>query len=359
MEWHLVGGFLGSGKTTLITRAAKHLIEQGLQVGIVTNDQGATLVDSAFAQSLDMPTVEVTGGCFCCNYTDLENQLLNLRDSISPDIIFAESVGSCADLVSTVIKPYQQLSQLEITLNSFSVLTDVRLLRRYLNNQPLPFSDNVVYIFEKQIEEANLMMINKCDLIDKTEADRILHLAKQRFPEKTILLQSAFEDAKVDTWLREIRDSDDLTSLPSIHMDYDKYADGEARLAWLNETIVFTVGESKGHAVIKQFLNDLRHYMKPYPIGHLKVLVANDIQQIKVSLTNNIQDTWKEQIVDLHGYEVHCTINARIEASITDVEHVVEEALKNLKQALPSVTYTRTNQEAFHPQRPVPTHRLT
>ena len=45
---HLVGGFLGSGKTTAIAAAAKLLMAQGLRVGVVTNDQGKYLVDTAF-----------------------------------------------------------------------------------------------------------------------------------------------------------------------------------------------------------------------------------------------------------------------------------------------------------------------
>ncbi len=64
MELHVVGGFLGSGKTTAIIGAAKYLMAHGKRVGVVTNDQGRYLVDTAFFRSEAVPTVEVTGGCF-------------------------------------------------------------------------------------------------------------------------------------------------------------------------------------------------------------------------------------------------------------------------------------------------------
>jgi len=97
VKLHIVSGFLGSGKTTAIIGAARALVDEGLKVGIVTNDQGRYLVDTAFFQRAAFPTVEVTGGCFCCNYQDLESQLQQLQERAQPDVIFAESVGSCAD----------------------------------------------------------------------------------------------------------------------------------------------------------------------------------------------------------------------------------------------------------------------
>ncbi|MBI4928606.1 MAG: cobalamin biosynthesis protein, partial [Anaerolineae bacterium] len=103
MKLHLVGGFLGSGKTTAIIQAARLLMVQGQRVGVITNDQGKYLVDTAFFRLADLPAVEVTGGCFCCNYDDLDSSLEQLIAEAAPDVIFAESVGSCADLVATVV----------------------------------------------------------------------------------------------------------------------------------------------------------------------------------------------------------------------------------------------------------------
>ena len=105
MKLFLIGGFLGSGKTTAIQQASAILSERGTKVGAITNDQGVHLVDSQYLRSLSVPTREVTGGCFCCNYDDLDESIQSLVKEEEPDVIFAESVGSCTDMISTIINP--------------------------------------------------------------------------------------------------------------------------------------------------------------------------------------------------------------------------------------------------------------
>ena len=160
MDLHLVGGFLGSGKTTAIIGAVRLLLAQGKRVGVVTNDQGRFLVDTAFFDATEVPTAEVAGGCFCCRYDDFVSVINTLRERERPDVVFAEAVGSCADLVATVLKPLAARGRSDIRIRSYSVFTDMRLLNRWLSGEPLPFAPNVSYIFAKQIEEAGILVIN-------------------------------------------------------------------------------------------------------------------------------------------------------------------------------------------------------
>ena len=98
----LVGGFLGAGKSTLLLRAARHLAQQHYRVAVVTNDQGQQLVDSAFLADQAIPLQEVASGCFCCHFPDLLSSLRRLRDEVQPDVILAEPVGSCTDLIGLI-----------------------------------------------------------------------------------------------------------------------------------------------------------------------------------------------------------------------------------------------------------------
>ena len=75
MNLHIIGGFLGSGKTTAIISAAKSLLEKGKKVGVITNDKGKNLVDTAFFAAQSIPTGEVPGGCFRCSFDDLQKQV--------------------------------------------------------------------------------------------------------------------------------------------------------------------------------------------------------------------------------------------------------------------------------------------
>ena len=144
MTIHLLSGFLGSGKTTAIQYACSELIKQQKKVGVITNDQGIRLVDGELFEHLNIPNRQVVNGCFCCNYDDLDESIQSLISTNNPDIIFAESVGSCTDLVATVMKPLLQYHpESKVTISTFA---DARLLQILLNENA-PFSMKASGIF--------------------------------------------------------------------------------------------------------------------------------------------------------------------------------------------------------------------
>ena len=67
----MIGGFLGAGKTTAVGKLAARLTAQGRRVGLITNDQGRNLVDTAMLRSQGFATEEIPGGCFCCRFNSL------------------------------------------------------------------------------------------------------------------------------------------------------------------------------------------------------------------------------------------------------------------------------------------------
>ena len=76
----VVGGFLGSGKTTQKMAAVRLLERRGLRSAVVLNDQGVELVDTRHAGMQGMQTREVTGGCFCCKFSGLMTEIETLRN---------------------------------------------------------------------------------------------------------------------------------------------------------------------------------------------------------------------------------------------------------------------------------------
>jgi len=102
-----VGGFLGAGKTTAMGALARRLLQDGLNVGLVTNDHAEEMVDAALVRQFGMPVAEVSGGCFGCEFNDL----LDATERVlmqEPDVLIAEPVASCADAVAAVINPLKQ-----------------------------------------------------------------------------------------------------------------------------------------------------------------------------------------------------------------------------------------------------------
>jgi G3E family GTPase len=359
MKLHLVGGFLGSGKTTAIINAAKSLMKKGKKVGVVTNDQGKYLVDTAFLRLADVPTVEVTGGCFCCNYDDLEARLDQICSDIQPDIVFAESVGSCGDLVSTVIKPLIRLRGSDLRPVSFSVFTDCRLLRMYLTGQEFPFSEDVSYIFKKQIQEAGVLIINKIDLLVRDEASELYELTKEAFPGILIHTQSSIDIHDIHNWLKLIETGDATFPQNSLEIDYRRYGNGEAQLAWLDTEISLEVPEDKGGEVVKRLIEAIREEIRSRKaaIGHLKFMVQGGGVQEKISITTISNGDRILDIPKIPGRHVSLLVNARVEIPAEELKGILDQALERVRNEINS-SYFENGVSYFHPGFPSPKHRI-
>ncbi len=341
---HLVGGFLGSGQTTAILSAARLFISRGLKVGIVTNDQGRYLVDTAFARAQGHPAVEVTGGCFCCSYDDFRTIVSDLERKERPHVIFAESVGSCADVVATVVAPLLEMRASDAV--GFTVLSDIRLAARFLSGKPLPFSDPVTYLFAQQLQEAEILLLNKADLLPADEAAALLARARERYPRAIVRLHSSFREQDAAEWIEE-------TERPGIHppggldIDYQEYGRAEAALAWYDARLRFQFPEGSGGAAVGSFLNGLAAAItaEGAPIGHLKALVSHSAGDEKISITGG-DETGRVLAAEIPGTSAEVILNARIQMGAERLRSLVRAA------AAEAGGVTILAEDAFHPAPP-------
>ena len=180
------------------------------------------------------------------------SQRLAERDGA--DVLLGEPVGSCTDLAATVMQPLEKLHAAQFNLAPLSVLVDgrqVRVLARLREEaaQAPPtmgrwcprFPDNVLYIYEKQLEEADLIVLNKADRLAVGELAELTASLAARFPGKPLMAMSALSGEGVDAWLQYVAEQ-----LPAgqhvVEVDYDTYAAGEAALGWLNASVALCSG---------------------------------------------------------------------------------------------------------------------
>ncbi|MCX6238630.1 MAG: hypothetical protein NTY07_13890 [Bacteroidia bacterium] len=358
MKLHIIGGFLGSGKTTAITNASKLLILHGKKVAVVTNDQGKYLVDTSFIGSYDIPTAEVTNGCFCCNFNSLSDQVELLERIIKPDCIFAESVGSCTDLVATVLKPLQLLKKELFDELTFSVFVDSRLLIDYLQSKKMPFNDEICYIFTKQIEEADLLVISKIDLLSAEDLEILQDLTNTRFARKILIFQNSLNPRNIQNWLTT------LETLPirrrdSLDIDYQIYGKGEADLVWLDEEVNIHTEDQSAFKVALLFIESMVEEIKQkqIPIGHLKFLLKGEEFSHKISFTSILDDNWKINLPSLMVGDVKIMVNSRIETSPEVARAIVRKGVNAISRS--GVLVSESQEQAFQPGFPDPTHRIT
>lgn len=359
MKLFLVGGFLGSGKTTAIGQAARYLFKIKKKVGVITNDQGKHQVDTQYIRSQNVPVEEVSDGCFCCNFQELEKSIKFLKDTVQPDIIFAESVGSCTDLIATVINPFLDFyeNQFEIV---FSVFADVRLLLNYLQQNDEIFLENVNYIYGNQLEEADIIIVNKIDLLNDEQLKLVKQLIESEYDDKIILYQNSLDNESIQNWVTTICDNYQKSSLrQSLQLDYNIYGAGEAELGWLNEEIGIVTKDTNAVAIGFILINKIHNKIiqQGYPIGHLKFLMNDGQQQKKISFTTIPEYNSPHVQNDFKTDRIVILINARVQVQAILVKKIISDSILEL-EALTGCKVVESKIEVFQPGYPKPTYRM-
>src|SRR5689334_1001418 len=197
----MIGGFLGAGKTTAVGKLAARLAGQGLRVGLITNDQGRNLVDTTMLRARGFATEEIPGGCFCCRFNSLVEAAQKLTNTTRPDVFIAEPVGSCTDLVATVTYPLRRIYGESFSIAPLSVLVDpMRAARIFGLETGGKFSEKVTYIYRKQLEEADVIVINKCETLTQIKLGALRSRLATEFPRAEIFAASARTGVGLGDW---------------------------------------------------------------------------------------------------------------------------------------------------------------
>jgi G3E family GTPase len=160
----VVTGFLGSGKTTLINYILQK--QRDLKVAVIVNEFGEIGIDGQLVVEEDNEElVEFNNGCLCCTVRDdLVRTLTNLTQRAELDAILVETTGladpapvASTFFVSDEIKP-------KLKLDSFVTLVDAYNLERNLASS---------HEAEEQIAFADILLLNKTDLVSPEELTQI------------------------------------------------------------------------------------------------------------------------------------------------------------------------------------------
>jgi Ni2+-binding GTPase involved in maturation of urease and hydrogenase len=348
-----VGGFLGAGKTSLLLQSLDILKQQGYRVAVITNDQGSDLVDTMLARSCGADVAEVVGGCFCCRFHDLLKTIQDVSDTLHPDVILAEPVGSCTDVVATVLKPLERDFSDVYEVAPFTVLVDPE---RSLAGFPASLDD----LFHWQLGEADLIAVSKSDLLTDAQIQAQQQRLRGLYPGKPILSLSARTEAGIAEWLAQVLHPP-VYRRNIVPVDYIVYAEAEACLGWLNASLSLQ-GESpfSPQQWITNLLMGLREdlYALDAEIAHLKVHIYGVVHQFKASLTGLDRSIdWDLQDRGLVT-SAAAVVNARVHCNPDVLQWTVEQAVQRASTAM-YLSAQIAHLECFSPSPPQPIFRLT
>jgi G3E family GTPase len=356
----MVGGFLGAGKTTALARLARMYQARGLRVGVVTNDQAHDLVDTNTFRAQGFQTQEVPGACFCCRFDELVARVGSLEAAGRPDVILAEPVGSCTDLVATVIQPLKDLYAGQFEVAPYAVLFKPSHGTRILRDQPAGgFSPKAAYIFKKQLEEADAVLINRADELTPAEQDELTRLVGERFPGTPVLRVSAQTGQGFDALL-ELLAQTGAFGRKILDIDYDTYAEGEAELGWLNASVRLTAPQPFDlDALLTAILRELAGVCRNLggEVAHLKLIGMDDAGAFGVGNVVSNETAAKLSLAsNIRPREADLIVNARVAIDPAVLEAEVRRVVSAECGKVGVVPEFRAAQ-SLRPGRPVPTHR--
>ncbi len=152
----VLGGFLGSGKTTVVRHLLAEAQRTGRRLAVVSNEFGALGIDAALIGNRSDDLVELAGGCVCCTLSnELRDTLQSLRERVDPDCIVVECSGLALPF-DTQLHLYRPPVRNWVGDEACVVVVDAERV------------DEPDSLFAEQVQSADLVVLNKVDLVDAT-----------------------------------------------------------------------------------------------------------------------------------------------------------------------------------------------
>ena len=229
---------------------------------------------------------------------------------------------------------------------------------RILRNEGSGFSPKAAYIFRKQLEEADVILINRLDELKKGELEELTTLLSRDFPGTPALALSAKTGQNFEAFV-EFLAQDGAFGRKILDIDYDTYAEGEAELGWLNSSVHI---EATKPVTLDSLLLDIVARLQDAfaklgaEVAHLKAI---GLGELSFGVANLVSSKTKPELSLPSSGKVTSAdviVNARAAGDPKELEAQVRKTVTEVCATCNCAVEFRTMQ-SFRPGRPQPTHR--
>lgn len=166
----IISGFLGAGKTTLISKLLK-TVYAGENVVLIENEYGEIGIDGGFLKEAGIEIKEMNSGCICCSLVgDFSESLKEVVKTYNPARIIIEPSG--VGKLSDVVKAVEGVAgELDMEVAYKAVVIDVTKAKMYVKN----FGE----FYLNQIENANTIFFSRTDIAKINKVEEALAIVKE------------------------------------------------------------------------------------------------------------------------------------------------------------------------------------
>lgn len=290
----ILSGFLGSGKTTLLKRMLLASHKKGLKPAILMNELGSTDTDGQIISEGSNDILEkLLDGCICCSK---KNEVVNCIEKLlaqNPDVLFIELTGVAnpEEVVDSITEP-QLIDRLSV--EKIITVLDAENILEY--NSILAADRNIVETNRRQIEVADLLLINKKDLVTNNQIEKIEKMIK-KLNDSASFNYTSYSDIDVDALFANVTPAKRKTMLIRIgkektehHHHHHHHKQSFSRI----NTISLAINQDTTTKAVEKFLKKWRPHLlraKGYvPIKNKTYLMQSVLKRTNWEETNYVGD---------------------------------------------------------------------
>lgn len=236
----LITGYLGSGKTTLMN----HILRQqaGKKIAVIVNDMGAINIDAslikskAYMKQENYELIDLQNGCICCTLREqFMEQVIELsKKNMDGILVEASGISDPVSIAEAFLSYQNENINQTAYLNSILTVVDAdRIYNEFLDELTLNNCDDlkndqecdpdIANLIMNQIEFCNVVLLNKCDLLNKEQVNEVEKIIKSIQPEAK-LIQTQYTDVEIDQLLQKnVIDYDKLRDSSFLHKTLYEY----------------------------------------------------------------------------------------------------------------------------------------
>lgn len=272
-KFAVFSGFLGSGKTTTMMALTKYFTKKHGKAAMISNDLGEqSLADNKLANLAGCNASELTGECICYQTENLVERLDKLFGEDGCELVISDIPGFGVGALDHVYHTLQKKYTDRYSLAPFTVLAEPKTVKLLKEDN----GGDISYILNTQLLEADLIVLNKCDLLDVGERDEMLKWLRKAYPQAETIGISALTGCGLEELSQALKQGSASMHLPDIGYGGEAFMDAMGKISEFYVQYYATVccDNFDGNAYLTEMAKNIQSSVneKGYDIPHLKLL---------------------------------------------------------------------------------------
>ena len=332
-------GFLGAGKTTSMIAFSKCINEKYGKAAILANDLGAgNIVDADYTAASDILTTQIGGNCICYQHENLLDKL-NQLVSNGATVIFSDIPGCGIGALDHVYLQLEEKEPGQFDLMPFTCIVDPERLRMIMPEEAkMNLPDEMCFLLDAQMKEADVIVLNKIDLLTEEEKEARIAFLKSEYPDVPVFAMSARTGEGVSEVVDYLMTHKAAAQHKEIGYGTDAFMAAETLLSWYNRRIFLEQRYDKNvnfNELVADLFEEIRKGLKKNNsnVPHLKAFASGESGDfVKASLIGVDYDTVFDHRLKKQYSAMSLIINARAAADSQVMAEVVEDALDTIME---------------------------